>query len=123
MRVTPKLEEGLWATVARGLAMTQGLALPPIRRFLPGFGRMRALCGAAEVTPIHPFLLERRIRETDAIREGLYVFPADALGPHCGTVTLQLYSDRATAKIDPVQIDPKVLQDVWNDLASARAVR
>lgn len=120
VRVTPKLEEGLWATVARGLAMTQGIALPPIRRFLPGFGRMRALCGSTEVVPIHPFLLERRIRDTDAIHEGLYVFPADALGPHCGTVTLQLYSDRADAKVDAVTIDPKVLQDVWNDLAPAR---
>ncbi len=123
VRVTPKLEEGLWATVARGLAMTQGIALPPIRRFLPGFGRMRALCGTTEVVPIHPFLLERRIRETDAIHEGLYVFPANALGPHCGTVTLQLYSDRADAKVDPVTIDPKVLQDLWNDLAPARAAR
>lgn len=120
VRVTPRLEEGLWATVARGLAMTQGIALPPIRRFLPGFGRMRALCGTTEVTPIHPFVLERRLRDTDAIREGLYVFPADALGPHCGTVTLQLFSDRADAKVDPVTIDPRVLQDVWNDLAPTR---
>ena len=45
---------------------------------------MRAFCGDAEVTPIHPFKLEQRVSETDAIYEGLYVFDPGALGPQCG---------------------------------------
>ena len=91
VRVTPKLVEGFWTTVARGAARTQGVALPPIKRFKSGFSRMRAFCGDAEVTPIHPFKLEQRVSESDAIYEGLYVFDPGALGPQCATVKLVLY--------------------------------
>ena len=74
VRVTPRLVEGFWTTVARGAARTQGVALPPIKHFTSGFARMRAFCGDAEVTPIHPFKLEQRVSETEAIYEGLYAF-------------------------------------------------
>src|SRR5213083_277534 len=67
VRVTPKLVEGFWTTVARGAARTQGMSLPPIKRFKSGFSRLRAFCGDAEVTPIHPLKLEQRVSETDAI--------------------------------------------------------
>ncbi len=36
VRVTPKQVESLWVKVARGAAMTQGIALPPIKHFTPG---------------------------------------------------------------------------------------
>ena len=94
IRVTPKLVEGFWTTVARGAARTQGVSLPPIKRVKSGFSRMRAFCGDAEVTPIHPFKLEQRVSESDAIYEGLYVFDPGALGPHCGPVKLVLYSEK-----------------------------
>ncbi len=74
--------------MGRAAAQTQGVALPPIKRYKSGFVRLRALCGAVEVTPIHPFELERRVSERATIDEGLYVFDPGALGPHCGTVTL-----------------------------------
>ena len=74
IRVTPKLVEGFWTKVARGAAQTQGVAVPPLKRFKSGFSRMRAFCGDAEVLPIHPFKLERRISESEAIYEGLYAF-------------------------------------------------
>jgi hypothetical protein len=45
VRATPKLVEGLWAKVARGAAMTQGLSLPPMKRAKSGFSRMRVFCG------------------------------------------------------------------------------
>jgi len=122
VRVTPKREEGFWTRVARGLVMTQGVALPPITRFVSGFTRLRALCGSAEVTPIHPFLLERRVSETDAIYEGLYVFDPGAFGPHCGTVTLELFSDKAPATADPAVIDPGVVQQIWRDFATLRTL-
>ena len=123
IRATPKQAEGFWTTVARGLAMTQGLALPPIKRFGPGFARLRVLCGGAEVTPIHPFLLERRTSATDAIYEGLYVFHPDAIGPHCGTVTLEAFSDKAPGKAEPVTVDGKLLAQIWQDFAPYRALK
>jgi len=121
VRVTPKLVEGFWTTVARGAARTQGMSVPPIKHFKTGFSRMRAFCGDAEVTPIHPFKLEQRVSETDAIYEGLYVFDPGALGPHCGTVKLVMYSEKEPEKSDTRAVDPRVLQQIWQDFAPYRA--
>jgi hypothetical protein len=121
VRVTPKLVEGFWTTVARGAARTQGMSVPPIKHFKTGFSRMRAFCGEAEVTPIHPFKLEQRVSETDAIYEGLYVFDPGALGPHCGTVKLVMYSEKEPEKSDTRAVDPRVLQQIWQDFAPYRA--
>ena len=120
IRVTPKLVEGFWTTVARGAARTQGVDLPPIKHFKSGFSRMRAFCGDAEVTPIHPFKLEQRVSETDAIYEGLYVFDPGALGPQCATVKLVLYSEKEPQKGDTRVVDPKVIQQIWQDFAPYR---
>jgi hypothetical protein len=100
VRVTPKMAESFWTKVARGAAMTQGMALPPIKRLKSGFERLQAFCGRTEVTPIHPFKLELRVSETDTIYEGLYAFDPAALGPGCSTVTLVLYSEKEPAKAD-----------------------
>jgi S1-C subfamily serine protease len=121
VRVTPKLVEGFWTMVGRAAARTQGVSLPPIKHFKSGFSRMRAFCGDAEVTPIHPFKLERRISESDAIYEGLYVFDPGALGPECGAVKLVLYSEKAPEKGDTRVVDPKVVQQIWQDFAPYRA--
>jgi S1-C subfamily serine protease len=121
IRVTPKQVEGLWTKVARGAAMTQGVALPPMRRAKAGFSRMRAFCGDAEVLPIHPFTLEQRVSETEAIYEGLYVFDPDALGPQCAAVKLALYSEKAPDKGDTRTVDPSVIQRTWQDFAPYRA--
>jgi S1-C subfamily serine protease len=123
VRVTPKLVESFWTTVARGAAQTQGVALPPIKHFKSGFSRLRAFCGDAEVTPIHPFKLEQRVSESDAIYEGLYVFDPGALGPPCGTVKLVLYSEKAPEKGDTRVVDPKVLQQIWQDFTPYRALK
>jgi hypothetical protein len=121
VRATPKLVEGFWTMVARGAAETQGVSLPPIKRVKSGFWRMRAFCGTAEVTPIHPFELEQRLPNGDAIREGLFVFGPDAIGPGCGTVKLVLYSEKEPAKGDTRVVDPKVLEQIWQDFAAYRA--
>jgi len=117
VRVTPKMVEALWSKVARGAAMTQGMALPPMKRAKSGFARMRAFCGETEVTPIHPFLVERRVSETEAIYEGLYVFDPAAFGPQCGTVKLTVYSEAEPDKGDTRVVDPKVLQQITQDFA------
>jgi S1-C subfamily serine protease len=121
VRATPKLVEGFWTTVARGAARTQGVALPPIKHFKAGFSRMRALCGDAEIAPIHPFTIQQRVSETDAINEGFYVFDPGALGPHCGTVKLVLYSEKDPGKGDTRIVDPKIVQALWDDFAPYRA--
>jgi S1-C subfamily serine protease len=119
VRVTPRLVEGFWARVARGAARTQGMSLPPIKRFKPGFARLQAFCGETEVTPIHPFKLVQRVSESDAVYEGLYVFEPGALGPPCGSVRLVLYSD-TDGKGDARTVDPAILQRIWNDFAQYR---
>ena len=122
VRVTPKLAESFWTTVARGAAYTQGVALPPIKHFKPGFSRLRALCGSVEVIPIHPFTLEQRVSDTDAIREGLYVFDPQALGPQCTSVKLVLYSEKEPKKPDTLAVDPHVIDRIWQDFAPYRAL-
>jgi hypothetical protein len=120
IRVTPKMVERFWTTVGRAAARTQGVALPPMKHVKSGFSRMRVFCGDAEVTPIHPFTLEQRVSETDAIDEGLYAFDPGALGPHCGTVKLVLYSEKEPAKGDARPVDPRVLEQIWQDFAAYR---
>jgi len=117
VRVTPKMVESLWAKVARGAAQTQGMALPAIKHLSSGFQRLHAFCGRTEVTPIHPFKLEMRLSETEAIYEGLYVFDPAAFAPECGTVTLVLHSDKEPEKADTRIVDPKLLQQIGRDFA------
>jgi hypothetical protein len=121
VRVAPRQVESLWLKVARGAAMTQGIVLPPITHYEPGFARMRVLCGGREVTPIHPFVVERRVSESAAVRDGLYVFAPDALGPHCGTVTLEVFSEKSPDKRESARVDAPVLQRIWQDLAPYRS--
>jgi hypothetical protein len=118
VRVTPRQVESLWLKVARGAAMTQGIALPPITHYEPGFAQMRTTCGSRELTPIHPFIVERRVSETAAIREGLYVFALDAIGPHCGTVTFEVASEKTPDKRESARIEATLLDRLGKDLAS-----
>ena len=115
VRVTPKMAESFWARMARGAAYTQGMALPPIKRLKSGFERLQAFCGRTEVTPIHPFKLELRVSETEAIHEGLYAFDPAALGPGCTSVTLVLYSEKEPSKADTRVVDRAILQQIWRD--------
>ena len=123
VRVTPKLVEGFWTKVARGAAQTQGMAIPPIKHFKSGFSRMRAFCGDAEVTPIHPFRIEQPVSDTEGIYEGLYVFDPEALGPACGTVKLVLYSEKEPDKGDTIVADANVVQRIWQDFEPYRAAK
>ncbi|PYR17671.1 MAG: hypothetical protein DMF94_23015 [Acidobacteria bacterium] len=96
--------------------------LPPIKHFKPGFSRLRALCGNVQVTPIHPFTLEQRVSETDAIREGLYVFDPQSLGPHCKSVKLVLYSEKEPEKQETRAVDRQLIERIWQDFAPYRAL-
>jgi hypothetical protein len=121
VRATPKMVEGFWTKVARGAAVTQGMALPAFKHFAAGFLRMQAFCGDTEVTPIHPFKLERRVSETDAIYEGFYLFDPNALGPSCPSVKLVLFSEKEPGKADTHLVDPKLIERIAQDFAPYRA--
>ena len=120
IRVTPKMVERFWTTVGRAAARTQGVDLPAFKHVKSGFARMRVFCGDAEVTPIHPFTVEQRVSEREAVDEGLYVFDPGALGPQCGSVKLVLYSEKEPAKGDTRAVDPRVVQQIWQDFAPYR---
>jgi hypothetical protein len=117
IRATPKMVESFWTSLGRAAASTQGVSLPPIKRLKAGFSSMRLSCGTADVTPIHPFKIEQRVGQNEAVYEGLYVFDPAAIGPQCGTVTLTLFSDKAPDKGDVRVIDPRILQQIWQDFA------
>ena len=123
IRVTPKFEEGFWTKVARGAAQTQGMAIPPIKRFKAPFSRLRAFCGEAEITPIHPFRIETHVSETDSIFEGLYIFDPTALGPHCPAVKLMVYSEKDPAKPEVRAVEAAIVQQIWDDFAPWREPR
>ncbi len=121
VRVTPRRVESFWTKVARGAASTQGAQIPPIKRLRPGFSRMRLVCGGHEVTPIHPFRIQARVSETDAIEEGFYAFDPGAIGPDCGTVSIVLSSVKEPDKTETRSVDPAIVRRVWDDFASVRA--
>lgn len=121
IRATPKLVEDFWKTVGRVAASTQGMVLPAFKHIKTGFANMRLYCGDAEVVPIHPFKIERRLDARNAVYEGLYVFDPGAIGPTCGTVKLTLFSEKTPDKSDPRVVDAKVVQQIWDDFAPYRS--
>lgn len=121
IRVTPKLVESFWAKIARGAAYTQGVALPAIKHLESGFSSMRVFCGDTEVTPIHPFVIEQEVSDTETVSEGLYLFDPGALSPACGVVRLSLFSEKDPGKADTRVVDEKVIRQAWEDFAPYRA--
>jgi S1-C subfamily serine protease len=121
VRVTPKMVEGFWKRLGREAARTQGAVLPPFKDFKTSFRHLRATCNGLDVTPIHPFVLEHHVAEKNVIREGLYVFDPDAFGPHCGSVTLLLYSDAQPERPDALTPTRTVIDQIWTDFAPYRA--
>jgi hypothetical protein len=115
VRVTPRQVESMWAKVARGAAYTQGAALPPITRAKSSFARLRAYCGDAEVTPIHPLTVEHRLSETEAAYEGLYVFEPNAFSPSCASVKFVVYSEKTPDRPETAVVDPRVVKQIADD--------
>ncbi len=120
IRVTPRLSEGFWTTVARGAAMTQGVNLPAMKRFRSTPSGMRAFCGDREVPPIHAFVLESKLVETETVVERLYAFDPGAFNPECRSVTLRLYGDDDPERGDAKTVEPAVVRQIWDDFAPHR---
>ena len=100
--------------------MTQGMSLPAMKRVKTGFSRIRAFCGEAELTALHPFVVESAFGANSAALEGLYVFEPDAIGPHCATVKLTLYSVKEPDRGDTRTVDPALVKQIWQDFEPYR---
>jgi S1-C subfamily serine protease len=120
VRATPKFKERFWTTVGRMAATTQGVSLPPFKKMQDSFARMQVYCGQAEVTPIHPFRIERRFDNDIGMFEGLYVFDPASIGPQCGEVKLVLFSEKSPAKGDEHVVGAKVLERLAREFAAFR---
>jgi hypothetical protein len=112
VRVSPQFEESMWKTLARGVAATQGMMLPPLKGFTANFLQMRAYCGDTEVLPIHPFVIEHEVQGRAAIREGLYAFELAAFGSNCPTVRFSMFSEKDPQHADSKVIDPKLFEQL-----------
>jgi len=55
------------------------------------------------------------------VHEGLYVFAPDAVRPACGPVRISVYSEKDPAREDRRQVDPALVERVWQDFATWRA--
>ena len=107
--------------MGRAAAQTQGVALPPIKRYKSGFVRLRALCGAVKVTPIHPFELERRVSERATIDEGLYrIRPGRPRAALRNRDARSIHSAAGPVQGDGPVIDSKILEQIWQDFGPYR---
>ena len=77
--------------------------------------------GQVMCLPLHPFVIEHQMSQKEVVREGLYVFAADALGPHCESVTLSFYSEARPDKADVLTVDRPIVERIWQDFAPYRA--
>jgi S1-C subfamily serine protease len=123
IRATPKLRETFGSAFLRGMTATNGVSTIPAKmRFKADFYKMRLTCGGKEIEPIHPGKIakvigvkDRFINATDATYEGLYTYPADAISPNCGDVSLDIYSEKDVVKAKVKALSKKTVEKVWED--------
>lgn len=129
IRATPKLRETLGSAFARGLTARNGVSTIPAKmRFKADFYRMRLMCGDHEVEPIQPGKVAKVVdvhnyfmNATDASYEGLYTYPWDAISSSCGTVSVELYSEKNPESAKVKVLDKKVVDRVWTDYEPYRS--
>jgi hypothetical protein len=99
-------------------------------KFREDFYRMKLLCGAKEVEPIQPGKAatvvnahDSFVNVTDATYVGIYSYPADAISPSCGKVTLQIFSEKDPQKYESKDLEQKSINRVWNDFKPYLAAR
>jgi S1-C subfamily serine protease len=124
VRATPELGESFWGTFGRGIAANYGVHVQAKLRFKTDFYKMRLKCGDKEVEPIQPGKIAHVLNESnyfvsvkDATFEGLYSYPADAINMSCGTVTVEIYSEKDPKKAETKKLDIKAIARVAEDFA------
>lgn len=129
VRVTPKLRETTGSAFLRGLAAAgNNYNVPAKMRFKSDFYKMKLLCGTKEIEPIEPGKIAHVINvrnglvnATDATYEGFYSFPADTVGPSCGKVTLQVFSEKKPEAAIVKDLHEKTVSRIWDDFEPYRA--
>jgi S1-C subfamily serine protease len=124
IRATPALVEGFWSAVGRGVAANYGVRAQARMHFKSDFYKMRLMCGDREVEPIHPAKIAHILSESnylisvkDATYEGFYSYPADAITPQCGKVTLELFSEKNPTEAKTKVLDEKTVTKIAADFA------
>lgn len=123
IQAEPQLKETFMSALGRGLAASGGSYGGPARmKYKTDFYRMRLLCGGKEVEPIHPGKAatvanahNAFVNVTDATYVGIYSYPANALQPSCGEVTLELFSESEPDKPHRKVLDGKAGERIWAD--------
>lgn len=132
VQASPKLKETFWSAFGRGMAASGGAYYTGSAkmRFKTDFYKMKLLCGSVEVKPLFPGKIERvvdvrnaYVNVTDATFDGLYKYPADAITANCGTVTLQLFSEKDPNQPKIKVLDQKTISAVTADFAPYLAQR
>jgi S1-C subfamily serine protease len=120
IQASPKLGETV-------MSVLRGYAAPATMKFKTDFHRMRLLCGEKEIQPIHPGKIPNVVsvhnaflNVTDATYQGFYSYPYDAISSECGTVTLELYSEKEPDKAVSKILGPKTIARVTADFAPFR---
>jgi S1-C subfamily serine protease len=102
IRADPELRETFGSALRRSVeAGSVGYTQAAKMRFKTDFYRMRLLCGSREVQPIQPGKIatvldvhNAFVNVTDATYSGFYLYPYDSISTSCGTVTLELFSEK-----------------------------
>lgn len=129
IQASPKLKETFWSAFSRGMASSHGYVTGPASmHFKTDFYKMKLFCGSTEIQPLMPGKAERvldvsntAIRVTDVTFDGFYEYPADAIRPSCGKVTLDLFSEKEPDKPKVKELDGKTVSTVFNDFGPYRA--
>jgi S1-C subfamily serine protease len=131
IRASPKLKETFWSAFGRGMAASHGIAPGPANmHFKTDFYKMKLMCGSQEVKPLMPGKVQRVLnvnngvlRVTDATFDGFYEYPFDAIHPECGTMTLELFSEKNPNEPKTKQLEAKTVMAVFNDFEPYRKQR
>jgi hypothetical protein len=96
--------------------------------FKNGFKRMRLLCGGKELEPIEPGrseyeLEDMRGRTVDTTFQGRYTYLPDAVGPSCGSVVLEIYSEKDPDTPLTKAIEQTTIDRVWADMDPYRKLQ
>lgn len=129
VRATPKLRETGGSIFLRSLAASGGAYNVPAKmRFKTDFYHMKLMCGSKEISPILPgkiaHMVDVRnglINATDATYEGFYEYPADAIAPSCGQVSLVLFGEKKPESAITKNLNDKTVGRIFDDFGPYRS--
>jgi len=94
-------------------------------KFKNGFQKMRLLCGGKEIPPIDPGRMDYELHDMrehviDTTTQGFYSYAPDAISPSCGSVSLEIFSEKDPNTPITQAIDTATVERVWADFEPYR---